>query len=283
MRPTILLLAALASAQTLEYATLDGDRVAYASHGQGDQAVVFIHGWTCDHSFWKLDLPAFTRTRRVLLVDLPGHGQSAKPEIDYSVAHFARGVDAVMRAAGVKKAVLVGHSMGTPVALQFYRMFPEKTAGIGMIDGVIPRAQADTAAREKRLADMRLNEKRLADMRLNYESAAPKMVEAMFGARTTPALREEIRSKMLAAPKHVALGAMEGMLRMTLDTKARIDVPAWALLAARPQLTGYEGFLRGFIPKLDYEVWDGYGHFLMMEDPARFQKSLTAWLEKNGL
>ncbi len=264
---------AIAPAQNLQYANLEGDRVAYASHGKGAQAVVFVHGWTCDHTFWKLDLAAFTKSRRALLVDLPGHGQSARPEIAYSIEHFAKGVEAAMRAAGVEKAVLVGHSMGVPVALQFYRMFPAKTAGIAMIDGVIPRAPADAAAREKRLADLRLN----------YDSSAPKMIESMFGAKTPPALREEIKSKMLATPRHVAINAMEGMMRMQLDTKTKIDVPAWALLADRPALKGYEEFVRGFIPKLDYEAWEGHSHFLMMEDPVRFQNSLTVWLDKNGL
>ncbi|MGH9675379.1 MAG: alpha/beta fold hydrolase, partial [Bryobacteraceae bacterium] len=162
---------------------------------------------------------------------------------------------------------------GTPVALQFYRLFPEKTAGIVMVDGVIPRTAADSAAREKRLAVMRTS----------YEATTPVMIESMFGAKTTPALRDEIRRKMLSTPKHVAINAMEGMMRMEMDTKTPIAAPALAVLAARPALKGYQEFLRGMIPKLEYEEWEGYNHFLMMEDPARFQKSLTAWLDRNGL
>jgi pimeloyl-ACP methyl ester carboxylesterase len=182
-------------------------------------------------------------------------------------------VEAAMRDAGVKKAILVGHSMGVPVALQFQHLFPEQTAGIVMVDGVAPRAQASTAAIEKRLADMRPD----------YEKYATQMIESMFGAKTTPAMREEIRRKMLSTPKHVAINAMEGMMRMQFDTKTQITVPALAILVARPNRKGYDEFLRTIMPNLTYEEWEGYAHFLMMEDPARFQKSLTTWLDKSGL
>ena len=52
--------------------------------------------------------------RRALLVDLPGHGQSEKPDVAYTQERFARAIEAVMRHAGVERAVLLGHSMGGP-------------------------------------------------------------------------------------------------------------------------------------------------------------------------
>src|SRR6266404_5911527 len=99
----------------------DGARVHYESYGKGKDAVVFIHGWTCDLSFWRGQAPVYQK-HRSLLIDLPGHGQSDKPEVSYTQERFARAVDAVMRDAGVDRAVLVGHSMGGPVALTFLRL-----------------------------------------------------------------------------------------------------------------------------------------------------------------
>jgi pimeloyl-ACP methyl ester carboxylesterase len=92
--------------------------VHYESYGKGSDAVISIHGWTCDHTFWRGQAPIY-ETHRALLVDLPGRGQSEKPDVAYTHERFARATNAVMRDAGVDHAVLVGHSMGGPVALTF--------------------------------------------------------------------------------------------------------------------------------------------------------------------
>lgn len=125
--------------------TYDGAKVHYESFGKGTDAVVFIHGWTCDLTFWRGQAPVYEK-HRSLLIDLPGHGQSAKPEVAYTQERFARAVEAVMRDAGVQRAVLVGHSVGGPVALTFLRLFPAKTRGLVLVDARIPSPPKDDAA-----------------------------------------------------------------------------------------------------------------------------------------
>src|ERR1700726_3701725 len=66
-----LLFATVLSAADAKY---DGARVHYESYGKGRETVVFIHGWTCDLTFWRGQAPVYTK-RRALLIDLPGHGQ----------------------------------------------------------------------------------------------------------------------------------------------------------------------------------------------------------------
>src|SRR5258708_1977672 len=119
------------------YTSLDGLRVHYKSYGQGRDALVLVHGWSCNIDYWRDQLPDFTKRSRVVAIDLPGHGQSDKPEIAYTMDLFARAVDAVLLDAKVEHAVLVGHSMGTPVARQFYRKYPQKTLAIVVVDGAL--------------------------------------------------------------------------------------------------------------------------------------------------
>ena len=111
---------------TSHFAKLDNARIHYVNYGKGDVALVLIHGWTQNVDGWRDQIPDFTQSNRVVAIDLPGHGQSDKPQVTYSMELFARAVEAVMRDAKVKSAVLVGHSMGTPVARQFYRSIPRK-------------------------------------------------------------------------------------------------------------------------------------------------------------
>jgi pimeloyl-ACP methyl ester carboxylesterase len=73
----------------------------------------------------------------LIAVDLVGHGKSDKPHVRYTMEVFARSIDSVLTDAKIKRAVLVGHSMGTPVVRQFLRLFPEKTAGLVIVDGAL--------------------------------------------------------------------------------------------------------------------------------------------------
>src|SRR5215831_20559223 len=66
------------------FAKLDAMRVHYQNYGEGKEAVVFIHGWSCSLKYWKANIPAFVNQSRVIAIDLPGHGESDKPQVTYS-------------------------------------------------------------------------------------------------------------------------------------------------------------------------------------------------------
>ncbi len=258
-------------------AKYDGSRVHYESYGTGKEAVVFIHGWTCDLTFWRGQAPVYEK-HRALLVDLPGHGQSDKPDVSYTQERFARAVEAVMRDAGVERAVLVGHSMGGPVALTFVRLFPAKAKALVMVDAFMPQTPKDEADRAKQKAQM---EPFLRSFREpDYKKTAERMIESMFSEKTTPAQREEIRSKMLATPQHVVASAMDGMFAMEGPKPGETySLPVMALMAANPARSGNEAQLRTVFPNLRrYEAWEGAGHFLMMESPERFNRALEEFL-----
>jgi len=95
-------------------AWLGSVKIYYMNYGQGGEALVLIHGWTQSIDAWRDQIPELAKRNRVIAIDLPGHGESDKPDTKYSMDYFARAVEAVMRDAKVKRAVLVGHSMGTP-------------------------------------------------------------------------------------------------------------------------------------------------------------------------
>ena len=117
------------------YADYNGHKVHYQIEASGSKTIIFIHGWSCDREFWKYQIPAFTGDYRVILIDLPGHGKSDAPDIDYTLDAFADAVKAVLDDSGTAKAVVVGHSMGFAVAWQFAIKYPANTAGVCSVDG----------------------------------------------------------------------------------------------------------------------------------------------------
>src|SRR5882672_4357663 len=101
----------------------EGSRVSYSELGSGEEALIFVHGWACDRSVWDEQMRG-VGGRHAIAVDLPGHGASSLPAAKLDMDLFARSLAAVLDDAHVKRAVLIGHSNGTPVTRQFYRMYP---------------------------------------------------------------------------------------------------------------------------------------------------------------
>jgi pimeloyl-ACP methyl ester carboxylesterase len=210
---------------------------------------------------------------RLIAIDLVGHGQSDKPRVAYTMDYFARSIDAVLNDAKVKHAVLVGHSMGTPVIRQFYRLFPGKTAGLVIVDGalrlVVSKEQMDEF---------------MAPLKSNYQAAAPQMIEGILGSMKDEKLRAEIRTAMLATPDYVAVSAMDGMTDEKIYEKDPIKVPVLAVLAKSPFWPpDTESFLRSLAPTLELTMWDNVSHFLMLEKPQQFDQTVQAFLTKNKL
>jgi pimeloyl-ACP methyl ester carboxylesterase len=256
------------------FAKLDGSRIHYVNYGKGSDALVFIHGWTCNVDHWRAQVNEFAKRNRVIAVDLPGHGQSDKPQITYNMDLFARAVDAVLRDAKVKHAVLVGHSMGTPVARQFYRKYPEKTLAIVIVDGPL-RPFGDKAMMDRLIAGLRSP---------NYKDVLRQMFTSMKGPGATSEMEELIRTSSQNTPQYVVVSAMEGMADSSIWGEDKITVPVLAILAKNPFYPpNVEQQTREIATNVDFQMWDGVGHFIMMEKPAEFNAAVLQFLDKNKL
>jgi len=248
-------------------ALVDGRKVHYSSYGKGPKAIVLVHGWTCDETFWASNVPALAKRYRVLTVDLPGHGQS-DPAPEYSMDSFADAVSAVMEDAQVKRAVLVGHSMGGPVALAFARRHPEQVTAVVAVDAAFSDPQS--AAR----AQLR-GRSFLGPDALKTREA---IVRGMFSAATTRAMREHILQVMLAVPEDVADGAIQGMRDPEFWRQDRIDLPFLEIAAGSSKYITLPA-LRWRFPRAQMRRIRGTGHFLMLEKPLVFNRILLGWLD----
>jgi pimeloyl-ACP methyl ester carboxylesterase len=255
------------------YAKLDDARIHYKSYGKGSDALVLVHGWTCNMSHWRDQIPDLSKRNRVIALDLPGHGESDKPQIAYTMDLFANAIDAVMRDAKAERAVIVGHSMGTPVARQFYRKYPQKTLAIVIVDGGL-RPFGTKEMREGFVSMFRSP---------NYKQAGEQMFAQMMG-KLPAAEQERVKTSFANTPQYVLVSAMEDMNKETLYGPDKINVPVFAVMAKAPFWPAdTEQFLRGLAPDLEVQWWEGVGHFLMMEKPKQFNDAVIAFLNKKNL
>ena len=256
------------------FVELDGAKVHYTNYGKGDTALFLVHGWSCDETVWSGQAPILADRMRVITIDLPGHGQSEEPHIDYTMDLYARAIDAVLRDANVSSVVLVGHSNGTPVIRHFYRKFPAKVRALVIVDGPL-RPFFNKESMEKFIAPMRGD---------NYPEAAGRLVDGMTKPVKDEALRTQIKTLMLKTPQYVAVSEFEATGDPALWKEDKIDVPVLMILAKQPAWTSeYEQFVRRLVPEVDYQVWENVSHFLMMDKPREFNAALLAFLEKKQL
>jgi pimeloyl-ACP methyl ester carboxylesterase len=163
--------------------------------------------------------------------------------------------------------------VGTPVIRQFYRLYPEKTLGLVIVDGalrlMLPKEQM---------------EQFVARMRSDYGSVAPQMVDGMLTPIRDARLKGDIRKAMLSTPDYVAVSAMRGMADEKVYEKDPVKVPVLAILAKSPFWPpDTEQFLRTLAPTLEFYMWADVSHFLMMEKPQEFNQTVRAFLTKNRL
>jgi pimeloyl-ACP methyl ester carboxylesterase len=257
-----------------KFTTLDGAKIHYVDYGKGDDALILVHGWSQSVDAWRDQIPVLSKRNRVIALDLPGHGKSDKPEMKYTMDLFARAIDAVMRDAKVKRAVLVGHSMGTPVTRQFYRKYPEKTLGIVVVDGVL-----------KPLGNPEMMNQLMAGLRSpNYKDVYMQMLNGMMGPAMTAELKERILASTGNTPQHVLVSAMEGMMDPSIWTDDKINVPVVAVMAKNPFYPpNVEEITRTLVPNLQFYMWQDVDHFLMMEKPKEFNAVVVEFLDKNEL
>jgi pimeloyl-ACP methyl ester carboxylesterase len=256
-----------------KFATLNGAKIHYQSYGQGTEAFVLVHGWSSNLEAWGHQIPELAKRGRVIALDLPGHGKSDKPELPYTMDHFAAAIDAVMKDAKVERGIILGHSMGTPVARQFYRKYPKKTLAIVIVDGAL-RPFGDKAMRDQYLNAFRSP---------GYKEAAKPMFDQMAGLLPTGE-RERIWASFTNTPQHVLVSAMEKMNDDALYTSDKINVPVLAILAKSPFWPAdTEQYLKGLAPDLELQWMEGVDHFLHLEKSKEFNDAVIAFVDKKKL
>src|SRR5438874_5425682 len=112
----------------------DGLSIVTEVCGKGDTALVFLHGWCGDREYWKHQVQVFAPDYRVVVLDQAGHGESGKDRKVWNVSSLAGDVEAVVKTLGLKRVILIGHSMGGSVALVAAKRMPGTVVAVIGVD-----------------------------------------------------------------------------------------------------------------------------------------------------
>jgi pimeloyl-ACP methyl ester carboxylesterase len=245
----------------------DGVHVQYRVYGNGEPALVFIHGWSCDSNYWREQIGAFKGKYTLVMVDLAGHGGSDSNRTDWSMAHFGQDVATAVGAVPNEKLILVGHSMGGNVAIEAARLLKSRVIGIVGVD-TFKSIGAPTPSKAQIDSIMRPFE-------TDFIGNTRKIVEQyFFAANANPQLKQKIAYDMALSPPRVAVPSMRSILEYDFTEPLKdVSVPIVAIESDLGEPIN-EARIRKVLPKFHQVTLAGDGHFLMMEDPQRFNAAL---------
>ena len=246
----------------------DGVRIAYQVSGHGDVALVFIHGWSCDASYWRAQLSEFADAYTVVAPDLAGHGASGSGRQDWSIPRFGQNVAAVVRTLPNERVILIGHSMGGYVALEAARMLPDRVVAIVGVDTL-----QDLGGQ---VVDDQQVQELLTSLREQPREATRKFAsDTFFTPAADSALKQRIVEDMSSAPPEVAIPSMTALTQYDPKAVARtLGIPIIAIVSDMMPVD--EAAARRVAPDFSAVTMKGVGHFLHMERPEQFNALLSS-------
>jgi len=249
----------------------DAVRIHYETTGKGRPALVLVHCWTCDSSFWRDQVARLAKRHQVVTLDLAGHGRSGRTRQDHTMQAFGQDVKAVADKLKLDRMVLVGHSMGGAVILEAAKLLGDRVVGLVPIDTLLDVEQS---------SDPKETDAVMAKMQADYKGSTTAFIrQYLFAPTTPPAVADRVLAQTTAFPPEIAISA----LRNNWNYDA---APAFGAVKAPIVAVNGDRFPTNFAanrrhaPQFDALIMKGVGHYPMLEDPVRFGELLDEALRK---
>jgi pimeloyl-ACP methyl ester carboxylesterase len=246
-------------------ASKDGVNIVYTVEGAGQPTLVFVHGWAGNKSFWRQQLDEFSKSYKVVALDLAGHGESGAGRESYTVEAFADDVASVVEKVNPERAILIGHSEGGRICVRAARVLGSRVIGIIGVDSLQDLTVTYTADQVDRT---------LKPFKDDFKGTTTAFVKTLFSAKADPALVERVAREMAAVSPAVGLSELrsEALYNIKADLTG-FRLPIRVINSERFLTTVAEN--KAVCRTYEMIPMPGVGHFPMLEDPAAFNQLLA--------
>jgi len=230
--------------------------------------LVLLHGAGGNHLSWPSDVRRLAG-HWVYALDLPGHGKSQESGGQQTIGGYTRCVLDWLDALKLHRAVFVGHSMGSAVALTLAIYHPERVLGVGLLgSGVRLRVNPELLS--------------AAASPTSYQQALERVMHGSFSPKTSPHLVELVRKRMAETRQSVFYGDLVACNAFDVSERiTRVRQPALVMCGIDDLMTPlrYAQYLADAIPSARLQLVPHAGHMLMLEQPQAVAAALGAWLK----
>ena len=254
----------------------DGTRLHYEIAGRGQRgapALILVHGYAGNETQWQPAARLLAGTHRVLRLDLRGHGRSEAPASSYALRQFADDLAAVARSARIRSAVVVGHSLGSAVALAAANRHANLVRGVVLVDGAMDQWATMATVERNQLYRMVTDQPHPEGLAQLFAMFYPDARDAALSARL---IEEAARTDERAAVQTWRASLTADIPSMA----ARVRQPALYISRSRQPLVTAEQ-LHEVMPDAEYAQAHDCGHFVALEAPEQVDSMVRRFLERS--
>jgi len=242
----------------------DGTKINFIVEGNGEPALVFIHGWSCDKSYWDDQVKTFSTKYKVVAINLAGHGESGTTRKNYTIELFGEDVAAVVNKLKLDNVILIGHSMGGSVIIEAAKRLKGKI--IGLVGADTYQSFKDDWTEEQK-------ESFLKPFHSDFVNTTKNFVKAMLPKTADSTLVNKIANDMSSAPPEIAISAIRNLFFYDpIPTLKEIQLPIVSINCDMYPVSIEEN--RKYVNSFTVKMMNGVGHFVMLEDKDKFNKLL---------
>lgn len=260
--------------------------------GRGQRHIVFVHGLTCDHTDWQLQIDALQEEARCTSVDLRGHGRSVNLEAPYDIDTLATDVIALCKAQEITSAVFVGHSMGTRVIASIAEL-TRNTSMDALVRSLV-FVDGSKQAEDNPAAVLEAIQSQFIETQ-----SARRFIEnlfvPMFTDQTDATLRNSILTRAVDTPPTIFQALISGMLNWDAERMhsvlSKLTMPLYVVQSTTVneqrertcltanQSTPYLDMLRRCVPHAHINTVANTGHFTQFDAPDHVNRAIRSAMD----
>ncbi|OFY17038.1 MAG: hypothetical protein A2X11_01555 [Bacteroidetes bacterium GWE2_42_24] len=250
--------------------------ISYIQQGQGDTALLFLHGWCIDGKYWKNQVDYFSKNYNVFAIDLPGFGKSAAERTNWTIEEYANDIIAFIDTMNLKHVVIIGHSMSGEIMLQTALTNNHKIVGIVGIDNFKLIDVVFTPEQLKQMNDF------FPMLEKDFKNSAPAYADLMlFHPTTSKEVKDRVKTDFANSDSVIGYETLMKQMQYSYNDAQRLEQLDYKLYLINNDgfPTNETGLKKHCKNGFQVEIISATGHYPMIEKPAEFNLILEKVLK----